>query len=195
MAAENASPPAADTAAAAALAPAVTLSMSNSRPITPVEHTATTLGSRSMPSAAVAPIVAASAMPLAPVCAFALPALTTTACSRVRSKLRVWMTDSEGSAFDVSTSALAAWRVLRSTPMSSPPDSFRPQATPLATKPGGVVIPPMASRSSSGGNSSQSSRPIFNVVIEALRPRGGPPSGSGSAAPVLRRPCPGCRAR
>ncbi len=114
-------------------------------------------------------------MPWAPVSAFALPAFTTTAWMCAGSRLRVWITDADGSALAVSTRADVTRRVLVSTPTSSPPDSFSPAATPLAANPDGVVTPPAARRSSSAGNPIQSSR-ITRIPLSAVpRPPAAPP--------------------
>ncbi len=80
MASAAASPPSAESRAAADETPASTRSSGRRTPITPVERTTT--ASLTIPSASptATAVASASASPAAPVAAFATPALTTTAC-------------------------------------------------------------------------------------------------------------------
>ena len=172
------SPPWGESAAAAASTPASTRSIGIGAPITPVERTSTCSGARPSRPAARSAVAIASASPCAPVAAFAMPELITTACGSALSRWRFDTTTGAASTrFCVHIAAPVASGTERTIARSR--FSLRMCAcTPDATKPTAAV-----------------------TLIRALRSGAGRPSrrgrarGSRSAPPARRRPCRGCRSR
>ncbi len=103
------SPPPVESAAAAASTPASTRSIGSGAPITPVESTTTCSGCRSSSDAVRSAVAMASDSPCAPVAAFAIPELTTTACGCATSRYRFDTTTGAASTrFCVQTAAPVA---------------------------------------------------------------------------------------
>ena len=122
--------------------PARSASIGSGLPITPVEQTTTS--SAAMPSAARSPPPsrARRRMPWAPVQAFALPELTTTA--RARPSARCSRESTTGAAarrLRVNAPAAAAAPSQATSARSGAPDSLMPQVTPAARKPRGKQTP------------------------------------------------------
>src|SRR3954451_6497132 len=134
-------PPSSDSALAAAVTPAVSLSMGSRTPISPVLATATSMAPRPSSAAACSAVAWVSWKPSGPVQALAPPELRTT--TRARSPASTCRLHSTGAAWKrlvVKTAAAASsGPSLTTTATSGAPEDLRPAATPAAENPAGAV--------------------------------------------------------
>src|SRR3954463_4525174 len=134
-------PPSSDSALAAAVTPAVSLSMGSRTPISPVLATATSIAPSPSSAAACSAVAWVSWKPSGPVQALAPPELRTIARARSPSRTcRLQSTGAAGKRLVVKTAAAAScgpW--LRTRATSGSPLDLRPAATPAAEKPCGAV--------------------------------------------------------
>ena len=185
------SPADGDMDSAAARIPRTTRSIGITRPITPVLHTRTSLGSRSRASPAVVHMTSASRNPCAPVHALALPAFTTIAEIGVPRRSVSWemTTGAALTVFRVKTPAAAAGTSERITAMSVRVPSPSPRIPAAATPP----------RNPIGAHTPARACAATGAVTATGRGTPARPSRqtrigrSSHARPVRRRPCQGCR--
>jgi len=126
---------------AALLMPYLTLCMSMKRPMSPVDMTPTSLGSRLSSAAAVSFIVMASSMPRRPVSALAFPLLITTAESFGEFSFIMICTGADFTLLLVYPTKASAGTSEYTMPRSIE-RYFTPLCTPAARNPWGVVTPP-----------------------------------------------------
>ena len=127
------------SASAARRMPVTSLARGSSRPITPVEATATDAGSRSSASAAVACCAWAVAMPRSPSDTLALPEFTATARRPARSASWETTTGAASRALAVKRAAETDSRSDTISPTSGP-SALMPAAKPAARKPSGRAV-------------------------------------------------------
>src|SRR3954462_2622315 len=134
-------PPSSASALAAAVTPAVSLSIGSRTPMRPVLATATSMAPRPSSAAACSAVAWVSWKPSGPVQALAPPELRTTARARSpASTCRLHSTGAAGKRLVVKTAVPASsGPSLTTTATSSAPLDFSPAGTPAARKPCGAV--------------------------------------------------------